>query len=393
MRNLFLKKRICNLACCVLFALCVHSQNVEPDSIKANKTEQSIFELELKGVEYEKLQLIVFDNNFKVGVINGTKTDIYHWKFTYPDSLYQTNTYMQLFIPTGDKMKLHIANLNLLSQQGDTIKRGGFNISPNRKYRAFKYAQKTVKSFQFYGGKDVTFDNFIVSEENLSDFSLGALSPFRMIDKTDTLNYQSDLERFVTLVKENNNSHFLLSRLRTSLLYIDSKEDVALVYTLFSDEMKKSTFGKQIKQYLAAKEFVNMKLANSDSGMDESILSNNHNYALVVFSASWCGPCHKQIPLLKKVYKDLSPSVEFVYISVDEAKTVEGWKQVVRDESIPWRSLLASDQLEKVKSTYFVESIPFSYLVYPDKTFETIDIRQEVDRRKLYGLCNHPMTD
>ena len=229
------------------------------------------------------------------------------------------------------------------------------------------------------------------SEEKISEFSLKALSTINMIDKTDSINYQPNLKRFMALVNENNNSHSLLAHLRTSFTDFDSKKDVSLAYDAFSNEMKNSTFGKQIYQYLNAKEFINMQLPNSKTGIYEPILSNKSPFTLVIFSASWCGPCHKIIALLKKIYQDLNPGIEIVYISIDEASTVEEWKKLMYKESIPWRSLLSSDDIKVIKDTYFVEYIPLSYLVSPNKTFETIDIREEADRKKLYDLFGLPI--
>lgn len=393
MKNGYFKKEFLLLLSCLLFALGIHSQNKELESLKADTAEQCTLEIELKGTEYEKLQLIIIGHNQKTKSIDGEKIDACNWKFTYPNSLYQTSMYMQLFIPAEDKNTLHFASLHFLSQRGDTIRKNMFNVSPNEKYAALKYKQSFRKNFEFYGGKDVTFDNFVISEKRNTDLSLGALNNFHIIDRTDTANYQSNLEHFITLVKENNNSHFLLCNLRISFFDFKSKKDVALVYAPFSDEMKRSPFGREISQYLYANNFINMKLPSCETGVYESVLQGKSKYALVAFSASWCGPCHKQIPLLKKVYQDLNSTVEFVYISIDEANTVQEWKKVMRNESIPWRSLLASDRLAEVKSTYLVEYIPLLYLVYPDQTFEIIDIKKEADRKKLYNLCGRSMTD
>ena len=388
MKNPLLEKQICSIIFSILLSLNIQAQNLGLDSI--NKPEQYTLELELKGAEYEKLQLIILDNRFAATVINGKKTDIYNWKFIYPSSAYQTSIYMQLFIPTGDRNTLHIAQLNLVTLEKDTIWIGAFNVSPNKKYTASKYDTYFKKNDQFYGGKDVTFDNFTISEEKISEFSLEALSIINMVDKTDTISYQPNLKRFMTLVKENNNSHSLLARLRTSLTDFESKKDVALIYDAFSNEMKNSTFGKQIDQYLNAKKIANMQLPNCKTGVFEPIISNKSPFTLVVFSASWCSPCHKIIPLLKKIYQDLNPGIEIVYISIDEASTVEEWKKLMYKESIPWRSLLSSNDITTVKDIYFVESIPLSYLIHPDKTFETVDIRKEADRKKLYDLFGIP---
>lgn len=365
----------------------VYSQNVHSDKTGIKATKFCSLSLELKGKEYDKLQLIIIGSNDKVNVIDGKKQDIYNWEFIYSDSVYQTNCYMQLFIPTNNKHTLHIVELHLLSQKGDTIKKNVFNVSPNQKIIASKYNEYLKKNIPFYKGKDVKFEQFIVSEKEKTDFSLGALCPFYMIDKTDTVNYMSALNRFETLVKENNNSQFLLSNLRSSLLDFKSNENIQSVYTAFSDEMQKSVFGQQIKWHLETKRFANMKLKNCVTETEESIILNRTPYTLVVFSASWCAPCHKLIPRLKEIYQELNDAIEFVYVSIDEAKTIEEWRKLIKEESILWRSLTTLNRLDEVKHAYTVDYIPLAYLVYPDKTFEIIDINNKGELKKLYKLC------
>ncbi len=90
----------------------------------------------------------------------------------FPDSVYQAHKYMHIYVPTGNKKTLHIILLHQISSKGDTIRVNVFSVSPNLKYSATFEHTNTVKNFDFYGGKDVTFDDFIVSTKKKSDFSL-----------------------------------------------------------------------------------------------------------------------------------------------------------------------------------------------------------------------------
>ncbi len=131
--------------------------------------------------------------------------------------------------------------------------------------------------------------------------------------------------------------------------------------------MKESIYGKQIWNFVNNKLFVNLQLPDYDTGNYTPVLSENKKYSFVIFSASWCAPCHKLIPFLKKAYRDLGTSMEMVYISTDDDRTVKAWKDLMHKESIPWKSLLASDNIDFVKKTCMVKYIPLIYLVHPDR--------------------------
>ena len=76
-----------------------------------------------------------------------------------------------------------------------------------------------------------------------------------------------------------------------------------------------------------------------------------------------------------------------VYISVDKPETVENWKKMMREEHIPWRSLLAVDNMKKIRDDkYFVEGVPYSILVYPGGHKVIINVRHKEEVEKLYKL-------
>jgi len=109
---------------------------------------------------------------------------------------------------------------------------------------------------------------------------------------------------------------------------------------------------------------------------------------LIVFSASWCEPCHELIPILKGIYADLKDRLDFTYISMDEKKTANSWRKLLQDKDIPWRSLMAENEIDEVKLMYNPGgNIPLALLVYPDKTIDKIYLWDNVQREKLYSIC------
>lgn len=134
-----------------------------------------------------------------------------------------------------------------------------------------------------------------------------------------------------------------------------------------------------------------MKLPTSTNlKNEEQVIVDSKKYNLIVFSASWCEPCRKEIPILKQVYNDLNRKLDMVYISLDNVKTVAAWQKLINVESIPWRSLSAYENINKVQQQYnVVFGIPCILLVAPNGTAEFLDVRKAEDKQRLYQLLGN----
>ncbi len=80
--------------------------------------------------------------------------------------------------------------------------------------------------------------------------------------------------------------------------------------------------------------------------------------------ATWCGPCIKQIPSLRKLqdeYKD--KNIVFMGVSIDAEKDHEKWKQFLKDEELTGVQLFAGDRADAISKPYKVSSIPRFILI------------------------------
>ena len=75
-----------------------------------------------------------------------------------------------------------------------------------------------------------------------------------------------------------------------------------------------------------------------------------------------------------------------VYISLDQYKTVNDWKKILKDNSIPWRSLISAGHVKEIEDKYDAGGIPHMLLVFPNKTVKKIDLRVKEDKEQLYQL-------
>jgi peroxiredoxin len=104
-------------------------------------------------------------------------------------------------------------------------------------------------------------------------------------------------------------------------------------------------------------------------GNNISLSSLQGKVVLIDFWASWCGPCRRSEPDLKKLYeKYQSKGFEIYGISVDEDKFA--WKSAVKQDKINW--LHVNDDKGAVASKWNVMFIPNTYLL--DKTGKVVAV-------------------
>ncbi|WP_127845677.1 TlpA family protein disulfide reductase [Psychroflexus aestuariivivens] len=90
-------------------------------------------------------------------------------------------------------------------------------------------------------------------------------------------------------------------------------------------------------------------------------------YVYIDVWATWCAPCLKQIPYLKKLehtYKD--NNIVFVSISVDKKEVKKTWKQTIKDKKLTGIQLFADKSFDSdFMNAYAVNSIPRFILIDP----------------------------
>lgn len=109
-------------------------------------------------------------------------------------------------------------------------------------------------------------------------------------------------------------------------------------------------------------------------------------YVLIDFWASWCGPCRKEMPNVKKVYEAYKDKgFDIIGLSFDNDK--EAWKGAIKSLDIPWHHLSDLKGWECVAgSTYGVNAIPATLLIGPDGKVVANGLNGEELGKKLAEL-------
>lgn len=98
-------------------------------------------------------------------------------------------------------------------------------------------------------------------------------------------------------------------------------------------------------------------------GKDETYLSKYRGKpVVVVFWATWCGPCRKEIPDLKELYEKYSPKgVVFLTVAVGYRQTEEVVSKFQIANNIPYPILWDKDN--EVSEKYQVAGIPTNLVI------------------------------
>ncbi|GGH54047.1 thiol:disulfide interchange protein [Dyadobacter endophyticus] len=104
-----------------------------------------------------------------------------------------------------------------------------------------------------------------------------------------------------------------------------------------------------------------LKTADDKSVKEVLVDSSKHN--LIVFWASWCGPCRMEIPQIKKLYENEGQKLNVVSISVD--KDQNAWKKAMHKEQMPWKQFLLplGDTYAILDKKYNLQTIPIWVLL------------------------------
>jgi thiol-disulfide isomerase/thioredoxin len=137
-------------------------------------------------------------------------------------------------------------------------------------------------------------------------------------------------------------------------------EQEAIMYTQFFNQKKAAA--KLIGTASPTFNYENHK------GGTTSLESLKGKYVYIDVWATWCGPCRAEIPYLKKVEEAYhGKNIEFVSISIDNAKDHEKWTKFVAEKELGGVQLFAdNDWNSQFVKEYKISGIPRFILVGPN---------------------------
>lgn len=111
------------------------------------------------------------------------------------------------------------------------------------------------------------------------------------------------------------------------------------------------------------------------SGAPFTLAELRGKYVLVDFWGSWCGPCRKEFPALRKLYsqytdKDFKDGDGFEIVSIALEKSAHKTVDIINSENLSWPYHIIDVSrivlLSKYAQLYGVQEVPTKYLINPN---------------------------
>ncbi|WP_439132642.1 TlpA family protein disulfide reductase [Polaribacter sp.] len=169
--------------------------------------------------------------------------------------------------------------------------------------------------------------------------------------------------------------------IKNKLLFDDAKYGITYTnnleeyYKVFSENSTNKENNEKIaKDYqkikALAKGNASPKFENyeNNAGGEMSLDDLKGKYVYFDIWATWCGPCIREIPFLKKVEKEYhDKNIAFVSVSIDTEKAYDKWKKMIIDRELGGIQLLADNAWEsQFIEDYMIKGIPRFILLDPN---------------------------
>jgi len=363
-----------------------------------------LVKLSFEGKKYDNLYLSADTKNQERLKIEGTSTDGYHWTFVIPDSISEIVRYYEIRHKDDSLINENEKNVYMIDFrtiiENDTLRGGYFNFEKNENLIELKCKFDTTELFEnkiYIAELDTTIiiqtivtDYFLTplpQNRYLREFMQTPMFSFFYDKKNPNKTYEEFLIEYADKIKKNPNSLYYISFFSTTPHFYKSKEDIENLFKLFSPEMQNSMWGIMAKKNFELAKLdgiFDVVLPNPLTKENEKVILEPKKYTLLCFSASWCSPCHKKIPLLKEIYEKTKGRLNLVYISTEDSTTIDNWNVLMKKENIEWRSLWLTDK--NLKNDWQISAIPDYILVYPNGNAKKILLNEEKDIQELYSI-------
>lgn len=139
-------------------------------------------------------------------------------------------------------------------------------------------------------------------------------------------------------------------------------DEISGLLRMFTGAARNSQVFESLDLYASAPSttdsmFPNNVVAFTPDGFDENLSIVPADWNLVVFWASWCGPCRAEIPQIRELQRKHKGELSVTSVSVDHNR--DNWKKALEVENMDWPQYIVFDMSRAILEKKFdLHSIP-----------------------------------
>lgn len=208
-------------------------------------------------------------------------------------------------------------------------------------------------------------------------------------DSIYELNYNKKVNYLDNYAKNHNNivSHYLyLTSLRFTYKFKELEKIVENIKDTNNVYAKALIAKKDILRHLQIGSVAPDLLRPDTAGNPIALSSLRGKYVLLDFWASWCGPCRKENPWVKKAYEKYHDKGFDVYaVSLDYPNGRKQWIEAIKHDQLPWHHVSnLQGWNDSVAIIYNISGIPYPFFLDPEG--KIIAKGNDVREQKLLDL-------
>ena len=321
-----------------------------------------------KNPEFIKIQgLIVYPKINKIYF-----TDAYNWKIPLDSATVKNG----LFTLSIERYKLHntIYSICFVDSNGRTKKMEYTNhvLSPDSiKYLIDAFVIDTPYITISPNKHNNEYYDIIAGKENDAYLSTQMIN-FGYVTG-DISQRSNQITEYLGIIKKYPTSQFLLSKINENKSIL-SRTELSVLLNQFDKIILNGVLGIQLLTYVnnkvdkpIFKDFIltDLNLKN------QNLLKQNCKIQMLIFWASWCSPCIREIPVIAKL-NDLYSKKGLVVTSISIDQDFDKWKTALSQNRMNWNQLIVPEKLvADFSNIYELSSIP--YVLFLDKSGKLIN--------------------
>ena len=390
-KNKFKLRNVIVVIICLAATIIISACNFET----RNESQYRTVQLSLEGKKYDELLLAAVLKNFQSSWFSGTTTDGSHWTFLIPDSIAAISRFFFIqnrndSLRSENEWNVHQITFRTIIN-GDTLTGCGFNFDKNETIIELRGTFDTTTRRD--GARQTVVTDYFTMSSSPNTFLRELMQTryfgFFYDSNNPDKSYEEFLLKYADLIKQNPNSLYYISTLAGRAFFFNSQEDIERLFNLFSAEMQNSVWGEMIRRSFSP--FIldglnDIVLPNALTNKYEKIILDPATYTLLCFSASWCPPCIRAIPMLKEIHEATKGRLNLVYLTIDDNTTIDNWRELMKEKNIEWRSLRFTDS--DLRNNWQILGVPNYILIAPNGYAREIWLRNEDDVQELFSILN-----